>query len=117
MGHYSKLPSAFANVAPSTTDASLVVGSTNRVIRVYAMAAECGATATTITFNTATGGVGGVAISMNFQNPANGGFVLPYSEAGWFQTNAGDYLTCSTGGGSTTGIQLLYAIETVPGKN
>lgn len=117
MAHYGALAQAFANVAAGTTDALLVTGTANRYIRVYGLASECGATATTITFNTATGGSGGVAISMNFQNPANGGFVLPYSEAGWFRTNAGDYLTCTTGSGSTTGVQILYAIETVPGQN
>lgn len=117
MATHGKLASAFANVAASTTDANLVTGIGNRRIRVYAMACECGATATNVTFNTATGGVGGVAISMQFQNPANGGFVLPYSEAGWFETNAGDYLTCTTGTGSTTGIQILYGVETVPGLN
>ena len=117
MATHALLATAFANVAASTTDALLVTGITNRKIRVYAMACECGATSTNITFNTATGGSGGVAISMLFANPANGGFVLPYSEVGWFATNAGDYLTCTTGTGSTTGIQIVYGVDTVPGQN
>lgn len=107
---------AFANVAASQTDAALITGSTNRYILVTGIACECAATATTIVFNTKPAG-SGVAITMLFANPANGGFVLPYSDGGWFKTNSGDSLTCTTGAGSTTGIQITYTFVQVPGTN
>lgn len=104
----------FANISASQTDSSIVAAVSNRIIRVLAVAAQCGATATNITFNTKPGGAG-TAISMQFQNGANGGFVLPEINAGWFQTNAGEGLTATTGSGSTTGVQLVYEIVTSPG--
>jgi hypothetical protein len=107
----SRLAFAFSNVAASTTDASLIVGTSGLRIVVYGVACLAGGTATNVTFNTATGGSNGVAISMLFANAANGGFVLPYSEVGWFSTLAGDYLTCTTGAGSTTGVQVTYGFE------
>ena len=105
---------AFANIAPSTTDAVIVTGVTNRIILVKGAASECGATATNITFNTKPAGAG-TAISMQFQNPANGGFVLPYNEGGWFQTNPGDSLSATTGTGSTTGVQIAYIMILLAG--
>ncbi len=38
----------------------------------------------------------------------NGGFVVPYSKQGWWETNSGEALTASTGAGSTTGITVVY---------
>lgn len=115
MAHYGKLASAVADVASSTTDQVLVTGVTNRKIRVYAAAALSGSSATNFQFNTKPAGSGTI-ISMTFQNGANGGFVLPYSEAGWFETNSGDSLSVTTGSGSQTGVMVLYAIELVPGS-
>lgn len=103
----------FANVAASQTDTVLVSGATKRMILVIGLTAECGATATDITFNSKGAGAG-TAITMTFQNGINGGFVLPYSEVGWFKTNSGEALTCTTGAGSTTGVQVVYQIILVP---
>lgn len=105
---------AFANVAANSTDSSIVTGVTNRIILVEAVAAECGGTATNITFNSKPAGAG-TEISAQFQNPANGGFVLPFSEGGWFQTNPGEGLTVTTGAGSTTGVQVVYCFIKKPG--
>lgn len=116
MAHYGKLASAFANVAASQTDSVLVSAVTGRKIRVYGAGSLSGGTATTVTFNSKGSGAG-TAISMDWQNGANGGFVLPYSEAGWFETNTGEALTVNTGAGSTTGFQVLYALEAPPGGN
>ncbi len=117
MATHGKLGSKLANIAASQTDGSLIVGVTKRAIRVYGLAVVTGATATNITFNSAPGGSNGVAITCLFANGANGGFVLPYSEAGWFETASGDYLTCTTGAGATTGIQILYGLELIPGSS
>jgi hypothetical protein len=51
-------------------------------------------------------------ISALFPLAANGGFVLPYSELGWMQTNIGESLTCNMTNGSSTGIQIVYCLST-----
>lgn len=98
---------AFANIAASATDSSLVAAVASAKIRVVAALVVTGATATNVTFNTKPGGAG-TAISMLFANAANGGAVLPFNPVGWFQTSAGEGLTATTGSGSTTGIQIVY---------
>lgn len=104
----------FANVGASQTDAVLIAAIQNRIIIVKAVACLSGGTSTTITFNSKGTG-SGTAISCAFANGASGGFVLPEADGGWFQTNPGEALTCTTGGGSTTGIQLVYTFYGVPG--
>lgn len=98
---------AFANIAASTTDGAIVTAVVGRKIRVVAVAAVCAGTATNITFNSKPGG-SGTAISCLFANGANGGEVLGYNPKGWFDTNTGEGLTATTGGGSTTGVQVNY---------
>jgi hypothetical protein len=39
---------------------------------------------------------------------ANGGFVMPYSQVGWFQTNIGESLTINMSTGSSTGVQVVW---------
>ena len=98
---------AFANIAAASTDASVVAAVAGKKLRVVALVLLCGATATTITFNSKPAGAG-TAISMQFQNAANGGAVLGFNQAGWFETTAGEGLTATTGVGSTTGVQVVY---------
>ena len=95
----------FDDVAASQTDNELVAASVGNEIVVLAAVLQAGGTATTIVFNSAS-----TAISMTFQNGSNGGVVLPYNPKGWFKTTAGEALTCTTGAGSTTGVQLLTAL-------
>lgn len=99
---------AFANIAASQTDSSLVAAVANKKIRVLSVAFVAGAVATNATFNTKPSGAG-TAISMTFANAANGGAVLNHNALGWFETNAGEGLTLTTGAGSTTGVQIVYA--------
>lgn len=106
---------AVANIAAGQTDASLIAGSSNRIILVKSVAALTGATATNLTFNS-KGSSSGTAISCLFANGANGGLVLPESDGGWFQTNPGEALTCTTGAGATTGIQVAYTLLPVAGS-
>lgn len=103
---------AFANVAASQTDSSIVTaqGASNK-IRVLQVAAVAGGTATDLTFNSKGAGVG-TAISCKFANGANGGEILPYSPIGWFDTSANEALTVTTGAGSTTGILIKYIVVT-----
>lgn len=98
---------AFANVAASQTDSSIVAAVAGKVIRVLAVVAVAGGTATNLTFNTKPSGAG-TAISPLFANGINGGEVLPFNPSGWFQTNSGEGLTVTTGAGSTTGILVTY---------
>lgn len=98
---------AFANVAASQTDAALVALVATKKIRVHQLIAIAGATATNLTFTTKPGGAG-TAITPLFANGINGGEVLPFSPAGWFETAAGEGLSVTTGAGSTTGILVLY---------
>jgi hypothetical protein len=99
----------FANVSASSTDSNIVTAVGGKKVRVVAFAAVCGGTATTLTFNSKPAGVG-TAITMQFQNAANGGEVLNFNPVGWFDTNTGEGLTVTTGAGSTTGVQVVYTL-------
>ena len=98
---------AFANIAASTTDGALVASVSGKCIVVDSCFLVAGATATNVTFNSKGSGAG-TAITTLIANGANGGAVLNYNEQGWFNTNAGEGLTVTTGSGSTVGIQLTY---------
>jgi hypothetical protein len=99
---------AFANVAASATDSSIVSAVASKKLRVLAAYAVAGdTTGSDLTFNTKPAGAGS-AITALFNNAANGGEVLPFSPVGWFETVAGEGLTVTTGAGSTTGIGVVY---------
>ena len=51
-------------------------------------------------------------ISATFPLAPNGGFVLPYSELGWMQTNIGEALTFSMTTGTSTAVQVVYCLST-----
>jgi hypothetical protein len=104
----------FANVAASQTDSVLVAAVPGTAIKVLGVVAQAGGTATTIVFNTKPTGAG-TAISATFQNGTNGSVVLPETENGdgWFETNVGEGLTCTTGAGSTTAVQIIYTTRAV----
>lgn len=97
----------FGNVAGNSTDTNLVTAVASKQIRVIALVASTSATAATLTFNSKGAGAG-TAISATFNNGGNGGEVLGPCIYGWFQTNVSEALTCTTGAGSTTGIQVVY---------
>ena len=98
---------AFADVAAAQTDAVLVAAVPGSSIKVLGVAAQA-ASATTLIFNSKPAGAG-VAISATF----TGGVVLPETENGdgWFETAIGEALTCTTGVGVATGIQLIFALR------
>lgn len=100
--------STFANVAQSQTDSALVPAVAGKRIVVLALAFVAGDTATTATFNSKPAGAG-AACAMTFANAANGGAVLPHNPHGWFMTKNGEGLSLTTGAGSTTGVQIVYA--------
>lgn len=41
---------------------------------------------------------------------ANGGFVLPYNEHGWVQTNAGEALNINLSNATSTGVHVQYIV-------
>ena len=98
---------AFANVAASSTDEELVAARTNLKIRVYAAFVAGGDTATDVTFNTKPSG-SGTAITPLLALDANGDMVLPQSFGGWFETEAGEGLSVTTGTGSTQGVHVVF---------
>lgn len=98
---------AKANVAAATTDGVLVAAVAGKKIRVLALYAVAGATATNLTLNSKPAGAG-AAISALLANGVNGGEVLPFSPVGWFETVAGEGLSATTGAGSATGIGVVY---------
>lgn len=53
------------------------------------------------------------SISATFPLAPNGGFVLPYSELGWFQTNIGETLDFNMGTGTMTGVQVVWCPRSV----
>lgn len=98
---------ALANVSASQTDSSIIAAVSGKKIRVLAVVMVAGGTATNATFNTKPSG-SGTAISPLFANGANGGAVLPFNRAGWFETGTNEGLTVTTGSGSATGILVIY---------
>lgn len=94
---------AFANIAASQTDSQIVALVAAKKIRVLALYCVAGATATSITLQS-----NATAKSALLANGANGGEVLPFNPAGWFETVAGEALKATTGAGSTTGIGVVY---------
>lgn len=100
---------AFDAIAASQTDSVLVAaGDANSKIIVTSVVINQGdTTPSSVTFNSKGSGAG-TAISPPLKAAANGGFVLPLNEAGWFGTIAGQGLTVTTGAGSTTNVLVTY---------
>lgn len=95
------LPPKFAPIAAATSgNNSLVAAVTGKKIRVLAMFLIAGA-AGNIYFTAGNSGTVVFGGSSNkIQLPDNGGFVLPFSLAGWFETSAGTALVLNA---SSTG--------------
>lgn len=94
---------AKANIAASSTDSSVVAAVASKKIRVLAAFVVAGATATNVTFNSAS-----TAKSALIATGANSGIALSFNPVGWFETVAGEALTVTTGTGSTVGVQVVY---------
>ena len=103
----AKVKRAFANVAASQTDSSIVAAVTAKIIRVISVICLAGGSTTNITFNSKPAGAG-VAIAPLLANAANGGERFEMNEHGHFQTLAGEGLTVTTGAGATTGVLVSY---------
>jgi hypothetical protein len=96
---------ASVTVAASTTDSVVIAAVTSKKIRVIALAVQCGATATTTTFESDE-----APDVRKHKVPAgaNGGQILPPNPWGWFETASGSALVVTTGTGSDTEITVQY---------
>lgn len=104
---------AYDAIAASATDSVLIAAATGSKIVILAVVINQGdTTPSTVTFNSKGSGAG-TAISPPLKAAANGGFVLPRNEGGWFATNNGEGLTVTTGAGSTTGVIVTYKLDRV----
>lgn len=90
-------------VAASQTDSSLIAAVGGKKLRILSLAVHCGATATTSTFESGT-----TTRIHKVPAGANGGQILPFNPAGWFETTSGAALTVTTGAGSDTEYTITY---------
>lgn len=97
----------FANIAASQTDANLITAVASKKLHIVQLQERSGATATNITFNSKGAGAG-TAISSLHANGANGGAAPGANEYGFYETNSGEAFTCTTGAGSSTGVEGVY---------
>lgn len=101
---------AFDVVAASQTDSALVAATALKRVRVLSVVINQGdTTPSAVTFNSKSAGAG-TAISPVLKAPANGGFVLPFNERGYFETIAGEGLSVTTGAGSNTAIIVTFEL-------
>lgn len=92
--------------AAGAGDNTLVAAVTDRKIRVHSLYLVNGHTATqTVRFES---GASGTALSGQMILAANGGFVLPFNEAGWFETAASALLNMELAGATTVDGGLSY---------
>jgi hypothetical protein len=57
-------------------------------------------------------GAGGTALTGQMILAANGGFVLPFSPIGWFETAANTLLNLELAGATTVDGNLMYTVVT-----
>ena len=85
-------------------DNSLVAAVTNAKIRVLSVVVVS-TSANSVKFRSAT-----IDISATFPLAANGGFVLPFNEHGWFETNVSEALQLNLTAAAAVGTQIQYII-------
>lgn len=99
---------AWDSIAAGTTDSVLVAAATGEKIRVLGVVINHGdTTPSSVTFNSKGSGAG-TAISPPLKTVANGGWVIPYSKQGYWETISGEGLSVTTGSGSITGVTVVY---------
>lgn len=95
----------YASISGATSgDNTVVAAVSGKRIRVLSVALIT-TTATTVAFES---GASGTALTGDMPLAANGGFVLPFNAAGWFQTASGSLLNMELGGAIQTSGMLTY---------
>jgi len=98
---------AFAAISgASSGDNTIVAANATKKIRVFALAIVA-AGAVNVRFESAAGGTALTGV-MSFA--ANGGYVLPYNEAGWFDTAVNELLNMELGGAVQVSGHLTYGL-------
>jgi hypothetical protein len=100
----SSLPKQAAIAAALSGDNTIVGAVTGKRLRVLAVCLVAGG-ATTVRFES---GSSGMALTGQMSLSANGGFVLPLNEAGWFETAVGALLNLELGGAVAVAGCLVY---------
>ena len=91
--------------ASSTGNTSLVAALTNQRIRVLSVVVVS-TLANSIKFQSAT-----TDVTATYPLAANGGFVLPYNETGWFETiNINEALNFNMTIATATGVTITYEV-------
>lgn len=99
---------AYDVVPAGTTDSVLVAAKPGFKLRVYSYMINQGDTTPSAVTFTSKGVSAGTAVWVPLKYPANGGTNSPDNSQGWFETNAGEGLSVSTGAGSPTGVGVTY---------
>lgn len=92
--------------AASSGDNTVVAATTNmkiRVLSVFLIAAG----AVTVRFES---GAGGTALTGQMNVAANGGFVMPFNEEGWFETAASALLNLELSGATSVDGCITYVL-------
>ena len=90
--------------ASASGQTTVVAAQTNQRIVVLQCCVITGG-ADNVKFQTSTGNVDLTAL---FPLAANGGFVMPYSSVGWFQTGIGDALLFNQSSTISTAVQVVW---------
>lgn len=93
-----------ANPAAAATAELVAAAGTGKKIRILSLKVVSTA-ANTVTFKSAT-----TAISGADDLAANGGYVLPYDEIGWFETAANEALNVTLSAASKVAITMRYRL-------
>lgn len=88
-------------LSPDNTIVAAVAGKKIRVLQVFMIASA----AVTVRFES---GAGGTALTGQAQITDNGGFVMPFSEIGWFETGVGALLNLELSGTISVDGVLAY---------
>ena len=101
LGNYQTVNYAYANASASGNTQVVAAQSSKKilVLQIFVMSSD----AVSVQFESANN-----IISAQYALSANGGFVLPYSRHGWFQTNAGEALNVNLNGAIQTGVQVVW---------
>lgn len=99
----SPIKRTFLN-ASSLGSTLVVAGAGDSRIRVFSVATVA-AGAVSVKFQSAA-----TDISATFALAANGGFILPFNEHGWFETAPGESLNFNLSAAVATGVSIQYQV-------
>lgn len=101
-----RTPASYGFATVASLGSNLVIAAPSATARIRVLSALLVTTsATTVSFLSAA-----TTISGQFPLGANGGFSLPFSEYGWFETAPGEALNLNLSAGSSTGVSLVYIV-------